>query len=531
MRNLFSLALILFVSETVWAQLYPAYHVTVDTNNSVGYYFITPVKFGGGANASNYQMILDKQGNVVYTKNAGRQAVSDFKIQPNGLMSYNTKGKSFLLDSTFTEIDSLSCRNGITTDGHDLQILSNGNYLLMGTEDTIMDLSAYHVFNHNGTPGSATATVKCGVIQELDMNKHVVFEWHSKDYYHFNDVDTSFLNAPNLVDWTHFNAVEQDIDGHILVSVRHFNEVTKFNHVTGNIIWRLGGNANQFTFLNDTAHFLGQHDIRRISNGNYTVYDNGRNGSPMHPAQAKEYTLNENNFEATLAWNYVNNLAAFSLATGNVQRISNGNTVISYGALNVGAQTFNVVDTFGVKHFELVFDDTLISYRAFNYPLLPFTLQRPQLTCINNNGQYYLTTTGHYNQYVWNTGDTLAAIPVSNGQTYQVFVPIGNGGYISSEILEVTDINNLCGITNVKSATDYWGWRLVSNNVGGQLTILFDGIFNTPANACIYNVMGSLVKQQNINAQQSSVNISTQNLAPGMYLLRFNGTTVKFTKY
>lgn len=531
MRNLFFLALILFVSETAWAQLYPAYHVTVDTNNSVGYYFITPVKFNSGPNTNAYEMILDKWGNVVYTKNARRQAVSDFKIQPNGLMSYNTRGKSYLLDSTFTEIDSVTCKNGITTDSHDFQILSNGNYLLMGTEDTIMDLSAYNVFNHNGTPGSATATVKCGVIQELDVNKNVVFEWHSKDYYHFTDVDTSFLSTPNSVDWTHFNAVAQDMDGHILVSVRHFNEVTKINHITGGIIWRLGGNANQFTFLNDTAHFVAQHDIRRIANGNITIFDNGRNGNPMHPAQAKEYTLNEDKFEATLAWNYINDSAAFSMATGNVQRISNGNTVISYGALNTGTQTFNVVDTFGTKHFELTFDDTLISYRAFNYPLLPFALHRPQLTCVNNNGQYYLTTTEHYNRYVWNTGDSSAAIPLSNGQSYQVFVPLGMGGYVSSEILEVTDINNLCGITGVKKLTGYPGWHLVSNNVGAQLTIVFDEVFNTSTNVCIYNAMGSLIMQQNVSTQQGSTNISTQNLAPGMYLLRLNGSTIKFNKY
>ena len=515
--------------QTATAQLYPAYQVTVDTNTSVGYYFITPVKFGSST-ANVYQMILDKYGNVVYTKNAGRQAISDFKIQPNGLMSYNTKGKSFLLDSTFTEIDSLGCKNGITTDGHDFQILSNGNYLLMGTEDTIMDLSAYHVFAHNGSAGSPNATVKCGVIQELDVNKNVVFEWHCKDYYHFADVDTAFLNTPNAVDWTHFNAVEQDMDGNILVSVRHFNEVTKINHTTGDVIWRLGGNANQFTFLNDTTHFIAQHDIRRIANGNYTIFDNGRKGNPVHPAQAKEYTLNEDSLKATLAWSYINDSASFSLATGNVQRISNGNTVISYGALNAGAQTFNVVDTFGVKHFELVFDDTLISYRAFNYPQLPFALHRPQLTCVNTNGQYYLTTTENYNAYRWNTGDSTAAIPVNNGATYQVFIPIGNGGYISSEILGVTDMNNLCGITNITNVPDS-GWRLVSNNVGSRLNILFNGGFNTSTSAYVYNAMGSLVIQQSINAQQGSANISTQNLPAGMYLLRLNGSTVKFNKY
>ena len=108
-------------------------------------------------------------------------------------------------------------------------------------------------------------------MQEQDANKNVVFEWHSKDYFNFTEVDTMRLLNPANVDWTHFNAVELDDDGNILVSVRHFNEITKVNRSTGAVMWRLGGKMNQFTFTNDSTQFIGQHDIRRIANGNITI--------------------------------------------------------------------------------------------------------------------------------------------------------------------------------------------------------------------------------------------------------------------
>ncbi len=63
--------------------------------------------------------------------------------------------------------------------------------------------------------------------------------------------------------------------GIILLSFRHLNEVTKIDSSSGEIIWRLGGKQNQFTFLGDTMPFSAQHDARRIANGNLTLFDNG----------------------------------------------------------------------------------------------------------------------------------------------------------------------------------------------------------------------------------------------------------------
>ena len=68
-----------------------------------------------------------------------------------------------------------------------------------------MDLSSYAIFNNNGTVGSANATVRCGIVQEQDANKNVVFEWHSKDYFNFTEVDTMRLLNPANVEYPGFS--------------------------------------------------------------------------------------------------------------------------------------------------------------------------------------------------------------------------------------------------------------------------------------------------------------------------------------
>jgi hypothetical protein len=57
------------------------------------------------------------------------------------------------------------------------------------------------------------------------------------------------------VDWTHSNAVEFDYNGHLLLSSRPLNEITKINRQTGNVMWRFGGKYNNFTFIGDTVPF------------------------------------------------------------------------------------------------------------------------------------------------------------------------------------------------------------------------------------------------------------------------------------
>jgi hypothetical protein len=528
MKQLYLLLIISFFSFVSYSQT-PPYTVTVNGAQPDGYYFVAP--FPGG-NWNHFQMILDSVGNLVYYKKFLGPNTLDFKLQSNGLISYSHLGKYFLLDSTFNKVDSVNCINGIETDHHDMQILSNGHFLLLGEETVNMDLSSYNYFLNNSSPGSPTADVICIVVQELDEQKNIVFEWHAKDYLSFDSVDEFWLNSPTTVDWTHSNAIQMDTDGNILVSSRHLNEITKINRTDSSVMWRFGGKYNQFTFIGDTTPFYGQHNIRRINNGDFTLYDNGNHFTP-HGARALEYQLDEINKTAEVKWSYTYDSSMFSYATGNVQRMSDYRTLINYGFISGNRNVhFNVVDSSGNTQFELSFNDTLLGYRSFHF-VLPWNLTRPQISCFDSAGTKYLDAGPGYNSYQWNDGSTSQFIAVTSPDTFNVFVPYGQGGFISSERLIVSDMNNPCstGLENILSASNV---NIYPNPVRDVLTL---SIGHSPIENGAVDIEISDASGRSLPANfekeikgENVIEINVSGLEQGIYFIRVNNTALRFIK-
>jgi len=514
-----------------FGQLYPGYKITAYDTSSKGYYFTCPInKQPGQKHVVPSQLILDGQGRVIYFKIFTNAAsIADLKIWPNGQMSYSCKNKFYLMDSSFAVIDSVSIKNGYTPDLHDMQILPNGHFLLMGTETDTMDLSGYPYFNHNGSPGSKTALVTCGLIQEQDKNKNVVFEWHARDHYAFDDVDSTDLSSTTNVDWTHFNAFAFDNDSNILLSVRWFNEITKISRKDGSIIWRFGGKRNQFTFLNDTNRFVGQHDIRRISNGDITLFDNGKS-YPFHPATAREYKLGETQHTANLVWSYIDNPKDYSLATGNVQRNPNGNTLVDYGIVTNANKVFNAVNAAGSKVFEIAFDDSLVSARSYYYQSLPWKLPRPQITCFLSNGKYFLDAGAGHSKYIWSTGDTTRTIEPTQSDTYFVFVPIGQGGFICSEYFVTSNHSGPCGLTSINENPMEPGFLLFPNPAADELIVQSESFQDKNIKTEIFDMTGKKVYQSSHYPVENVLLLNITSLANGMYVIDINGIKRKIVK-
>ncbi|HMQ69147.1 MAG TPA: aryl-sulfate sulfotransferase, partial [Ignavibacteria bacterium] len=282
--------------------------------------------------------------------------VGDFKKQPNGLFAYYSyaTGIHYAEDSQFNIVDSFYCGNGYTTDPHDLRLLNNGHALLMSYDPQTVNMApVVHGGQHN-------ATVTGLIIQEIDQNKNVVFQWRSWDHFDIVDAIYEDLTAPT-VDCVHGNAIELDTDGNILISSRHLSEITKINRTTGEIIWRLGGVNNQFTFVNESIPFHYQHDIRRIANGNITLFDNGNFRSPSF-SRAVEYNLDEVNKIATLVWQYRNTPDIYGAFMGSVQRLQNGNTLICWGGTNPNVTE---VTPAGSIALQMTYPLNTWTYRAF----------------------------------------------------------------------------------------------------------------------------------------------------------------------
>ena len=282
----------------------------------------------------------------------------DFNVQPNGNLTFFNPigGKYYEMDSTYTIVDSFYCGNGYTTDLHELRLLQNRHALLMSYDSQYVDMSKIV------KGGNPNAVVSGLIIQEIDANKNVVFQWRSWDHFQITDATHEDLLAPN-VDYVHGNAIELDNDGNIMISSRHMDEITKINRTTGEIIWRLGGENNQFTFVNDPIRFSYQHAIRRLNNGNIILYDNGNYHTPPF-SRAIEYSLDETNMIATLKWQYRNSPDVYAPAMGFAQRLDNNNTLISWG---FSGTTLTEVKYNGTKVLEMSLPTGVLTYRAFKY--------------------------------------------------------------------------------------------------------------------------------------------------------------------
>ncbi len=333
----------------------PGVHVLFSSDPSPGYIYLSNLYWD--VETTPYLLVLGNDGRAVMTRKTGINCY-DFKLQPNGSLTYyyGDDGYGFFqeADRAFTVVDSFKCGNGYATDPHELILLPNGHALLMGSDPEFIDMSKL-------VPGGYNPAEVVGlIIQELDQEKNVVFQWRSWD--HFNITDAWHLSfASSYIDYVHGNSLDVDTDGNIILSSRHLNEITKIDRETGNIIWRLGGTNNQFTFVNDPLGFSYQHDVRRIANGHLTVFDNGDFHVPAF-SRALEYALDETNMTATLVWQYRDTPDVFGFAMGNVQRLKNGNTFIGWGATN---PTVTEVDSGGNKVYEMSLDEGLYSYRAY----------------------------------------------------------------------------------------------------------------------------------------------------------------------
>lgn len=357
-------------------------------------------------------------------------------------------------------------------DPHDFIRLENGNYLFSAKSDSVMDLSAY---TFNGIQGGVATHAYGFVIQEVDSDNNVLFEWDSNDHIHPSEwIDTYPYNV-NGFDYCHGNAVEEDEDGNFLISFRHLDAIYRIDRNTGEVIWKLGGQSSDFTFTND-AGFSGQHDVRLHANGVISLFDNANSSSLPHHSRAVEYQLDTVNWTATRTWEYNYNPAFFSSAMGNNQRTIDGGHLINYGLNYRPNPSFIHLDASDNLQTELFYHDSMVAYRSYYYEF-PFDLFRPVVTCETVGGQVQLNAELGHTSYLWSSGETASSILVSNPGTYQVWVNHGVG-MAGSFPVEVTS-EGACytGIPElIASEEEKWQWfdmlgRPVEKREAGRLYI------------------------------------------------------------
>jgi hypothetical protein len=269
------------------------------------------------------------------------------------------------MDSSYTVVDSITTGNGYTLDSHEFRLLPNGHVLLMSYDPQPVAMDTV-------VPGGRPDAIVEGlIIQELDQERRVVFQWRSWDSMEITDCNSGAVDlADSLIDYVHGNAIELDHDGNLLISSRHLNEITKIDRTTGEIMWRMGGTAvkNEFTFIGDTRGFSHQHDIRRLPNGHVTLFDNGNFLVPPY-SRALEYELDEVAKTATLVWSYETTPPrTFGGFMGSVERHDDGATVIGWGGTFNSSRRVTDLHADGTVALEIGFPAQVFSYRAHRFP-------------------------------------------------------------------------------------------------------------------------------------------------------------------
>ncbi|MFA6469908.1 MAG: aryl-sulfate sulfotransferase [Bacteroidota bacterium] len=334
---------------------YPHVKISIKNNPDTGLIFIN--NWGG----TPYIAILENDGSPVFYRKMPSNA-RDFKLQSNGMLSYRLAEpfyRFYEMDSSYTITREINAKNGYGIDEHDIQILPNGNVLVIALEKKIVDMSKLIA------GGKTDATVMGNHVQEIDPSGNLVFEWKCWDNFDILDAIHENLTA-QYIDYIHMNAICVDTDSNIVMSSRHLSEITKINRKTGQIMWRFGGKHNQFNILNDP--FFGpsyQHDIRALGNGHYTIMDNGNFHTPSL-SRAAEYVIDTVSKSAELVWNYRHTPDRYTGWMGNVQRLPSGNTLINWADGSLPKLT--EVSPAGVKSMELDFVNYAHSYRVFKFP-------------------------------------------------------------------------------------------------------------------------------------------------------------------
>ncbi len=344
-------------------ETFPEIQVNVYDNPEPGYIFITPCGLWGHfPDASHYLAILDNHGMPVFYEELERPAF-DFKLQPDGSLTFYDGGYDWvhqIMNASY-DIESSDHIIGYSgTDFHEFKILDNGHHLLLGYEDRIVDMDTVVP---GGQPG---VTVRGTLIQEKDTNGVVIWEWSSWGHLEITETDTANvdLTHPSFIDYVHANAIEPDTDTSIMISCRNMHEITRISRVTGDVIWRMGGSQNEFSFIgNDTLGFSGQHDIRKLKNGNCLLFDNGWH-HPEQVSSAYEFQIDEVNKTVTTVKRYRSQPEDITgWIMGSSQRLPGGNTLVGWGS---GVPNVTEFKPDGTKALEFEFES--VSYRAYKFP-------------------------------------------------------------------------------------------------------------------------------------------------------------------
>jgi hypothetical protein len=349
---------------------------------------------------ASYAIILDTNGTPVWYKRSPRQTATDVKPWGKNHVAFadSDPGDGGYAQDPTNDYDVWNLETnqiveqikgvGVPTDFHDMVALPNGNRLIMAYPlRSGFDLTGLTVNQAPSPPPGPVSTIADCEIQEVDPQGALVWQWKASEHVHhvtenqFTPPPITLKNTP-VYDVYHCNSIEATPEGDVIVSLRHNNAVIRIRRSDGEVIWKLGGTANNL----DNAQHLSiqnypqntlslQHDARLLPNGNISAFDN-QGGGPG-PAQGVEFALDFANGTAEPVFQIGSPEGKRSLATGSFRRYSDGSNVANWGITSfTGPNTlsFTEFDDDGNNVLDVAFATGNGAYRTVKSPLDQYDL-------------------------------------------------------------------------------------------------------------------------------------------------------------
>jgi len=357
----------------------PAYLASGKLPSSIPFLAISSNTIGTGSYP--YAVVVDRNGTPVWWKKIpdGEQA-ADVKYLPGGKIGFwhgaLTSDRAMGPFDIFGLDGKLQTRlltSGEQGDQHETLPAKDGTfYRLITSIRPAVDFSSLGI-----TPLHAAQDNQ---IQQLDSHSKLLWSWSSQD--HILPEESGFwvnlLNSvfpQNPFDLVHFNSIEEDGKGGLIISSRHTDAIYRINRADGTISWKLGGTHTDksLTILGDDSyapyHLAGQHDARLLPDGTISVFDNG-SGRGQQP-RILRWRINTQNKTAQIVESFSDPQVTFSAAGGSARRMGDGSWVISWS-------NKPLIKAYNHLH-QTIFTLQLLNHQP-SYRAAPITnLQRSQL--------------------------------------------------------------------------------------------------------------------------------------------------------
>jgi hypothetical protein len=322
-------------------------------------------------------MILDPDGQLVWFDPfpvGDEQIVTDFREQNlggqpvltwwQGTMNEGSGlGHGMILDGNYRQIATVYAGNGLQMDLHEFLVEPGGQAYIIAASPVML-------------PG-VSRPVMDSVVQEIDIPTGLVlFEWHALDHIPLSDSYEYGPSVPgHILDPFHVNSISLDGSGNLIVSARNTSAVYDVDHVTGQVLWTLGGKNSSFQMGAGTTTMF-QHDAVMQPDGTVTLFDDGAGPPRVHPySRAIRVALDSLSGSATLVSEYDHAPNLSANFEGSAQLLPSGDVFIGWGQ----QPYFSETDSNGTQDFDAHFTAPTASYRAYRFAWSGEPLTQPDV--------------------------------------------------------------------------------------------------------------------------------------------------------